>query len=233
MPEPFQIVRGSRRRSLLLASSVAAGGLLLAACGSSGTSPTGATGAAPAGGSSGASSAAAPSSGASSSGASSSGAALRTASTGLGTVVVDAQGRTVYMFAADTAGSGDAAKSACTGTCLTYWPVVQAPADAPASLPGISGRVGVLHRSDGVSQLTLAGWPLYTFAGDSMPGTTAGEGKNGFGGLWWALSPAGDLVKNTGSSGAPASGGSSGSSGSGSSGKSSGGSGGGGGGYGY
>lgn len=225
MPELFQIVRGSRRRSLLLASSVAAGGLLLAACGSSGTSPTGATGAAPAGGSAGASSSA--SSSGASSGAASSSAALHSASTGLGTVVVDAQGRTVYMFAADTAGAGDAAKSACTGTCLTYWPVVEAPANVPTSLPGITGRVGVLHRSDGVAQLTLAGWPLYTFAGDSMAGTTAGEGKNGFGGLWWALSPAGDLVKNTGSTSAPASGRSSGSGSSGSS------SGGGGGGYGY
>jgi predicted lipoprotein with Yx(FWY)xxD motif len=98
------------------------------------------------------------------------------------------------MFAADTPGH-----SACEGSCLQYWPVVRAPASLPASIPGVTAKVGVLDRPDGTKQLTVAGWPVYTFAGDSGPGATAGQGKNASGGLWWVLSPDGKIIKGSGS----------------------------------
>ena len=125
-------------------------------------------------------------------------APLATASTALGSIVVDAKGRTVYEFAADSKGH-----SACTGACLKAWPAVKAPAKLPTSVPGISGKVGVLKRPDGIRQLTLNGFPLYTFAGDSAAGTTAGQGVNASGGKWWVISPAGVKITATPSGSTP------------------------------
>ena len=118
----------------------------------------------------------------------------------LGSFLVDAKGMTVYLFAIDSPGH-----SACTGACLQYWPLVPTPATLPTSLPGITGTVGVLDRPDGAKQLTLNGWPLYTYAGDTAPGMTAGEGLNLSGGLWWAVSPSGSAVKSTGPGSSPSS----------------------------
>ena len=163
----------SPHRPALLVTVLAATALLVAACGSPSTTPvanTGSTGGA-------------------------TGAVLSTTSTPLGTIVVDAKGMTVYLFALDSPG-----RSACSGACLQYWPLVAAPATLPTSLPGITGTLGVLDRPDGAKQLTLSGWPLYTYAGDTAPGTTAGEGRNLSGGLWWAVSPSGTAVKGASSS---------------------------------
>jgi predicted lipoprotein with Yx(FWY)xxD motif len=125
------------------------------------------------------------------------GTVLKTESTPLGVILSDSQGRTVYMFAADTPGH-----SACTGTCLTYWPIVPAPSTLPASVPGVTAKLGVLDRPDGTKQLTVAGMPIYTFSGDTTPGAATGQGKNLSGGAWWVLSPSGALVKVTAGGGA-------------------------------
>jgi predicted lipoprotein with Yx(FWY)xxD motif len=123
---------------------------------------------------------------------------LGTAATPLGTILVDGNGMTVYMFAADTMN-----QSNCTGTCLSYWPLVPAPAKLPATLPGVSAKVGSIDRPDGSSQLTVNGMPVYTYAGDNSPGETTGQGLNTSGGLWWVLSPSGSIIKDSG--GAPSS----------------------------
>jgi predicted lipoprotein with Yx(FWY)xxD motif len=120
-----------------------------------------------------------------------SGALLSTASTGIGTVLVDGDARTVYEFANDRGG-----RSTCTGSCTTDWPPVGAPAALPSSLPGVPGRLGTTTRDDGSAQLTVAGHPVYTFAGDSAPGQTNGQGITLNGGLWTAVSPAGDPVQS-------------------------------------
>lgn len=117
-------------------------------------------------------------------------AVLRTESTGVGTILVDAHGQAVYMFTADTPGH-----SACTGTCLTYWPIVPAPATMPTSMGSVSAKLGVLVRPDGTRQLTVDGRPVYTYAADTNPGSVNGQGANLSGGLWWALSPDGSLDK--------------------------------------
>jgi predicted lipoprotein with Yx(FWY)xxD motif len=118
------------------------------------------------------------------------GALLAAASTPQGTILVDGQGKSVYLFAADTPGH-----STCEGTCLQYWPIVPAPATLPATLTGVTATLGSLTRADGTKQLTVDGWPVYTYKGDSAAGMTSGQGKNLSGGLWWILSSSGTAIK--------------------------------------
>ncbi len=116
-------------------------------------------------------------------------ALLEAKSSPLGTILVDAKGRTVYLFAADSKG-----KSACDASCLEYWPAVVAPATLPKSLPGVSGKLGFLKRSDGVRQLTINGLPLYTYKADTAKGAVNGQGINASGAKWWAVAPSGARV---------------------------------------
>ena len=170
-----RVSRHPRRRSAVALSAAVVAAFTLGACAASSTSAPGSVSAA----------AATPS-------VSSTGALLAAASTPLGTILVDGQGKTVYLFAADTPGH-----SACSGTCLPYWPVVAAPASLPASLAGVTAQLGVLTRPDGTKQLTVGGWPVYTYAADTAPGSTTGQGKNLSGGLWWVLSASGSPVRTT------------------------------------
>ena len=130
-----------------------------------------------------------------------SGNLLAAAQTSLGSILVDGKGMTVYMFAADKGG-----RSVCDGSCATYWPPVPAPATLPAALPGVTATLGTTTRGDGSKQLTVDGRPVYTYAGDKGPGTTAGQGTNLSGGLWWVLTPDGAIDKaKAGSAPAPSS----------------------------
>jgi predicted lipoprotein with Yx(FWY)xxD motif len=114
------------------------------------------------------------------------GDAVSAQATSLGTILVDGRGRTVYVFANDKANA-----STCAGACAAVWPAVPAPAILPTSLPGVTGTLGMTARSDGGHQLTVAGHPVYTFSGDSVPGQTNGQGVNLNGGLWTVVSPSG------------------------------------------
>lgn len=120
-------------------------------------------------------------------GSSSSSAALMvTSSQSLGQIVTTGAGNTVYRYDADTS---NPSKSNCTGGCATAWPPVLAGGSGAPTVSGISaGTVGEVTRADGSKQVTLDGWPLYTFAGDSGPGSVAGQGS---GGNWWAVTPTG------------------------------------------
>ncbi len=119
--------------------------------------------------------------------ASTASADLMVAESSLGEIVVDGDGMTVYMFDNDTQGSGT---SSCEGQCAANWPAVTTDAEMPAA-EGLTGEVGTITGVDGATQLTLNGWPLYTFAGDSVPGDVAGQGVND---VWWVLSPAGERM---------------------------------------
>jgi len=114
---------------------------------------------------------------------------VTTAKSALGPILVDAKGRTVYVFMADSPG-----RSTCTGQCLTYWPAVVAPAKLPAAAAGVTGKLGSITRDDGTRQLTINGWPLYTYAGDTKAGMTSGQGSSGSGAKWWVVSPAGKKI---------------------------------------
>lgn len=107
-------------------------------------------------------------------------------STALGTILVDDQGRTVYVF-----GNDKTSASTCNGTCAANWPPVKAPATLPMSIPGVTGTIGETTRSDGSKQLTVAGHPVYTFGGDSAAGQTNGQGITLDGGLWTVVLPSG------------------------------------------
>jgi predicted lipoprotein with Yx(FWY)xxD motif len=113
--------------------------------------------------------------------------ALSTASTSLGTVVVDGTGLTVYVFDKDTKG---AASSACTGGCATTWPAVETDSATP-SVIGVTGTVGTITGTDGKLQVTLDGLPLYTFASDTAAGDVKGQGV---GGIWWVVAPDGSKI---------------------------------------
>lgn len=112
---------------------------------------------------------------------------LMTAESDLGQIVVDADGKTLYMFDNDTQGSGE---SSCAGDCLAKWPPLTVEGDAPA-VQGVTGEVGTITTADGSTQVTLNGWPLYYFAGDAAAGDVNGQGV---GGIWWVLSPAGERM---------------------------------------
>jgi predicted lipoprotein with Yx(FWY)xxD motif len=92
------------------------------------------------------------------------------------TVVTNAKGFTVYSFGPDTA-----TKSNCNGSCATYWPPVKGPVTAGA---GVTGKIGTITRSDGSTQATYNGHPLYTYISDTAPGQAKGNGLNLSGGLW-------------------------------------------------
>jgi predicted lipoprotein with Yx(FWY)xxD motif len=175
------------RRRWIAACSSAFGVALIATACSSGTSSGSATTSAAASGASAAASAA--------SAAPSAAAAqlLRVTTTAMGPILVDSTGKAIYVFAIDKPG-----QSVCTGTCLQYWPVVAAPDPLPATLPGVTAKLGVLHRADGGAQLTVNDYPVYTFAGDTGPGTTKGQGKNLSGGLWWIIAPNGKWITTSG-----------------------------------
>ena len=117
------------------------------------------------------------------------------ANTGLGKILVDSQGRTLYLFKKDSGG-----KSACTGACASAWPPLRA-TGKPTVGPGTNASlVATINRSDGKPQVTDNGHPLYLYVGDKKPGDTSGQGVNAFGGGWFAVSPAGNQVSGTGSS---------------------------------
>jgi predicted lipoprotein with Yx(FWY)xxD motif len=109
--------------------------------------------------------------------------ALKAVCIGAVTVLADANGRTLYWFAPDTA-----ARSACYGSCAAYWPPVKGPATAR---PGVTGKLSVLTRSDGSVQAAYDGYPLYTYVGDSAPGQANGNGLNLNGGLWQEVTASG------------------------------------------
>ncbi|MGC5004384.1 SCO0930 family lipoprotein [Streptomyces sp. NBC_00353] len=105
----------------------------------------------------------------------------------LGNIVVDKRGMTVYRFKKDSAWP---MKSACTGACLSKWPVV-----APLAKNDVSGVTTkgfvTFNRPDGLKQQSINCWPIYTFSGDTKPGDTNGQGV---GGTWYAVSPDAKLV---------------------------------------
>jgi predicted lipoprotein with Yx(FWY)xxD motif len=99
------------------------------------------------------------------------------------TVLTNAKGFTLYSFAPDTA-----SKSNCNGSCAAYWPPVTGTSTAG---PGVTGRLGTITRSDGSTQATYNGHPLYTYIGDSHPGQANGNNLNLNGGLWHEVTASG------------------------------------------
>lgn len=172
-------MRAVRTRTLLLAGPAALVLAAAAACGSSGSSVNVSSGST-------ASASSSAMSGSSSSATASAAALEVTTNSSLGQIVTTSSGMTVYRYDADSASPS---KSNCSGQCLTAWPPVLATGSGTPQVAGVSAKlVGEITRSDGTKQLTLDGWPLYTYAGDMAAGDASGQGQ---GGSWWAVTPTG------------------------------------------
>jgi predicted lipoprotein with Yx(FWY)xxD motif len=122
-------------------------------------------------------------------------ATVRVANSGLGSILVDSAGRTLYLFKADV---GD--KSACSGACATAWPPLVVTGKATAGGGLTASKLGTITRSDGTQQVTYNGHPLYTFVNDTKPGETTGQGVTAFGAAWFALTPSGNQAATPASS---------------------------------
>ncbi len=152
--------RNGRLRMLLVLPAAAAAAAVVTACSSSGTTSGTSSGTSSSGGSGATAAAAA--------------VGLKTAKIGGVTVLTNAKGFTLYSFAPDTSTT-----SKCNGACAQNWPPVK-----PATASAAKGAFATIKRSDGATQITFHGHPLYTFVGDTAPGQAKGNGINAFGGLW-------------------------------------------------
>jgi predicted lipoprotein with Yx(FWY)xxD motif len=112
---------------------------------------------------------------------------------GLGPVLVDGQGLTLYLYSTDR----QFAPSRCYGICAVQWPPLELPAGRtrPVAGPGIQvSLLGTAPRNDGTTQITYHGWPLYLWPPDHAPGQATGQALTNAGGLWYALDPSGNPV---------------------------------------
>jgi len=132
---------------------------------------------------------------------------------GLNPIVHDGARFTLYRFDKDTA---HPSASNCNGACAVTWPPVLVRNGSRIFVDGVdTDEIGIVRRADGTRQVTVGGWPIYRFSGDTAPGQTNGEGVKG---TWFAISPQGGRVlpppgKATGAAAATASAPASGSSG--------------------
>ena len=139
-----------------------------------------------------------PSSGGSSAGTSASSspsmmaAAISTKSiSGVGTVLVDNKGFTLYYRKTDAH-----SKVTCSGGCASTWPPQLVTGSMPAAGSGVSGKLATIKGANG-TQLTYKGWPLYTYSGDSAPGQANGQGISG---TWFAMTASGPKSSSGGPS---------------------------------
>ena len=106
---------------------------------------------------------------------------------GVGKVLVDANGLTLYYFQKDQNG-----ESACYGPCEKGWPPLRTEGKPQAGEGAMASKLGTTERKDGAMQVTYAGWPLYTFVEDKKPGEDNGTDSKAFGASWYPLHPNGE-----------------------------------------
>lgn len=116
-------------------------------------------------------------------------ATVKTHSSSLGKILVDAQGRSLYLFEKDKG-----KRSACYGQCAKFWPPLLTTGKPTAAAGAKASLLGSTRRSNGSMQVTYAGHPLYLFVEDKKPGATKGEGSKAFGAGWYVLSPSGKKI---------------------------------------
>jgi predicted lipoprotein with Yx(FWY)xxD motif len=108
---------------------------------------------------------------------------------GLGMVLVDSKGMTLYEFEKD---QGE--ESTCYGECAKAWPPLLAEGEPQPSNGADASQLGTTERKDGTMQVTYAGRPLYGFEGDKAPGEANGNNVDAFGAEWYALTSSGEKV---------------------------------------
>jgi predicted lipoprotein with Yx(FWY)xxD motif len=128
------------------------------------------------------------------------GSAVRIRSTSLGKTLVDANGRTLYLFEGDRANV-----STLSNAGLAVWPRFVSARAVKAEGGAQASKIGTFVTSGGARQVTYNGHPLYYYVGDSKPGSTRGQHLNQFGALWYVLGPGGGAITQTPSNSKPAS----------------------------
>ncbi len=114
---------------------------------------------------------------------------ISVASTSVGQVLVDGSGRLVYLFEADKGKD-----STCYNACAQAWPPVTT-TGGPQSGAGASGALlGTTARTDGTTEVTYGGHPLYYFIADRKAGDMTGQGIDQFGAKWYVLAPSGKKI---------------------------------------
>jgi predicted lipoprotein with Yx(FWY)xxD motif len=122
------------------------------------------------------------------------GARISVSRTGLGKVVADSRGRTLYLFEKDSR-----SHSACSGACAAYWPPLLTHGKPIAVGGAKQSLLGTIKRANGSRQVTYAGHPIYRYILDTKRGETSGEGSTLFGAGWDALTPGGKKIEADGS----------------------------------
>jgi predicted lipoprotein with Yx(FWY)xxD motif len=122
----------------------------------------------------------------------STGALVSVRKTALGSILVDARGRTLYLFEKDRSGL-----SMCSSACTAYWPPLTSQG-APRAGSGVRKALLTLGKAhNGVRQVLYDGHPIYTFVGDKRAGQTSGEGLTNFGAGWYAIAANGQKVEKS------------------------------------
>jgi len=111
---------------------------------------------------------------------------------GLGAVLVNEEGKTLYVFAPDKK-----SKVTCQGECASIWPPLRLGGGQKGVGSGAvsSKLLGADPDPEGGQVLTYAGWPLYTYTADTSAGSASGQGLNVNGGYWYVISPSGKVIK--------------------------------------
>lgn len=122
------------------------------------------------------------------------GKVIMSGQSGNGLILVNDKGIPLYIFTADTQGSGVSTCNEDDGCSADYLPFVSEGEPVPGE--GVDPTLlGTLTREDGTKQVTYNGWPLYTYKQDTMAGDQYGEGRDAFGGLWHWITPTGESLQ--------------------------------------
>jgi predicted lipoprotein with Yx(FWY)xxD motif len=116
-------------------------------------------------------------------------AAIDVRATALGRTLVDAKGRTLYLFEADKPNVSN-----CSSACLSIWPPLTSGAKPQGGGGVLAAKIGTISNTAGKQQVTYSGHPLYYYVGDQKPGDTKGQGLNQFGAEWYVLAPTGNKI---------------------------------------
>jgi predicted lipoprotein with Yx(FWY)xxD motif len=166
------------------AAAIVGAAALIAACGSSAASGSGAT-TKTSGGNSATNAASVQPSKAASGGATT----INTTTGSAGKFLVGAGGRAIYLWVADKG-----SMSTCTGACAKAWPPVLTKGTPKATGGAKASELGTSKRSDGTTQVTYNGHPLYYYVADTTAGSTTGQGSTSFGAPWWLVNTSGAAI---------------------------------------
>ena len=116
-------------------------------------------------------------------------ATIKTRHGKLGTYVVDANSRTLYLFEKDKG-----KKSSCNGACAKVWAplIVKGKPTAGSGLK--ASLLSTIARTGGAKQVTYGGHPLYHYDDDHKAGQTEGQGSTEFGAKWYVVAPSGKKI---------------------------------------